>query len=171
MPISLHKATVASFLQILPQVERLVDTAQAHCRENTDADLCAARLAEDMWPFAKQVTSVIAHSAGAVRALDGGVFSPDLTPAPHSFDELRTRLADATTFLQSIDPQAFEQHIGRDMRFEFGDHVMEFLAEDFLLTFTVPNFYFHTTSTYAILRNRGLPVGKRDFIGRPRLKG
>ena len=171
MPISLHKATVASFLQTLPQVVRLVDTAQTHCRDNSSADLCGARLAQDMWPFAKQVTSVVAHSAGAVRALDGGVFRPDLEPAPHNFDELRTRLTDAIAFLETVDPDAFDQHIGRDMRFEFGDTVMEFWAEDFLLSFTVPNFYFHTTSAYAILRNQGLPVGKRDFIGRPRLKG
>lgn len=171
MPVSLHKATIASFLQTLPQVVRLVDAADAHCRQTGAPDLCGARLADDMWPFAKQVTSVIAHSAGAVRALDRGVFSPDLEPAPHSFDELRGRLAEAIAFLEAIDPQDFEKHVGRDMRFEFGDSVMEFWAEDFLLSFTMPNFYFHTTSAYAILRNQGLAVGKRDYIGRPRLKG
>ncbi len=61
--------------------------------------------------------------------------------------------------------------MGRDMRFEAGEMVLPFTVEGFLMSFSVPNFFFHATTAYDILRVKGLPLGKRDFLGRPRLKG
>jgi hypothetical protein len=70
-----------------------------------------------------------------------------------------------------VAPGEIDQAAGRDLSFEFGSGKMEFLGEDYLLTFALPNFFFHSTSAYAVLRNQGLPIGKRDFLGRTRLKG
>jgi hypothetical protein len=69
-----------------------------------------------------------------------------------------------------IDPAEVNGFIGRDMRFEAGERRMDFVAENFLLSFSQPNFYFHATTTYDILRHLGLPIGKRDFMGIPRVK-
>lgn len=98
------------------------------------------------------------------------MFGPDLAPVPQDIGALRQEIADAIAFLRTVTPDEIDAIAGRDMRFEFGDHRMEFTVADFLLSFSVPNFYFHATSAYAILRNQGIAVGKRDFLGAVRLK-
>jgi uncharacterized protein len=173
MPVSLHTVTVGTFLQILPSIAGLVDKAEEHCTANglpTEA-LTDAKLAPDMWPFAKQVMLCTYHSAGAIAAVRAGVFSPDITPAPLDFPSLRQGIADALAELKAVDPAELDGLIGRDMRFEFRTHRMDFTVEDFLLTFTLPNFYFHATTAYGVLRSQGLAIGKMDFIGAIRLKG
>lgn len=173
MPVSLYSATVGTFLQILPSVGRLVDKAEEHCRAQGLAPetLTEASLAPDMWPFAKQVMLSSYHSAGAIAGVRAGFFSPNLEPAPLDFQSLRQCVADALERLKAVDAAEVEGFIGRDMRFEFGARRMNFTAEDFLLTFSLPNFYFHATTAYDVLRNQGVAIGKMDFIGAVRLKG
>jgi hypothetical protein len=132
--------------------------------------LIQARLAEDMLPFAYQVKSTAVHSLGAIEGIRNGRFSPDTTPPPASFDALRERITATRTELGQISPDEIESFIGRDMRFQAGDMRIDFLAEDFLLSFSQPNFYFHATTAYDILRANGLPLSKRDFNGRVRKK-
>jgi hypothetical protein len=172
MSSPLHTATVGAFLQILPQVGGLVDKAEAHCRENglSPAALLDARLAPDMWTFAKQVMSAVQHSAGAVQAMRSGVTGPDMSPPPSEFAALRQAVTDGLAVVQSVQPGELEAAAGRDIRFEFGTGKMEFVGEDYLLSFAAPNFYFHSSAAYAVLRNQGLPVGKRDYLGAPRVR-
>lgn len=172
MPISLYDAVIPSQLQILESVDRLVAKAEAFCAEHgvEPAEILEARLAPDMLPFVYQVKSVAVHSLGAIEGVRRGSFGPDMTPPPSSFAGLTARLAETRTGLQSIEPAEMEAFIGRDMRFAFGDFVMDFTAENFLLSFSQPNFYFHATTAYAILRGKGLAIGKRDFIGAVRKK-
>jgi hypothetical protein len=172
MPLSLYAATVPSYLQILGSVAHLLDKAEAYCAEKTiaAADILDARLAPDMLPFAYQVKSTAVHSIGAIDGVRKGVFSPDRAPWPESFPALRERVAEAREALAAIDLAELESFIGRDMRFEFGERRLDFTAEDFLLTFAQPNFYFHATTTYAILRAKGIEIGKRDYMGELRLK-
>lgn len=173
MPFSLYHATVGAYLQILPSVAGLVTKAEAHCAEHGLAAeaLTGASLAPDMWPFAKQVFECGHHSARAIEGVRAGVFSPEFDPAPTDFAALHKQIADARAMLEGIDPAEIDGMVGRDMRFEFGTRRMDFTAEDFLLTFSMPNFFFHSTAAYAVLRNQGLKVGKLDYMGRPRLKG
>lgn len=172
MPFSLYHASVGAYLQILPSIAGLVTKAEAHCSEHglPAEALTDASLAPDMWPFAKQVTSVSHHSVGAINGLRAGVFGPELTPAPLDFASLNEHVAGSIAMLKGIDPAEINAMEGRDMRFEFGERRMNFTAEDFLLTFSMPNFYFHSSAAYGVLRNQGLKVGKMDFLGRPRLK-
>ena len=172
MPFSLYHASVGAYLQILPSVAGLVTKAEAHCTEQglPAEALTGARLADDMWPFAKQVSESVHHSAKAIEGLRAGVFGPELDPAPLDFASLHALVADARALLEAVDPAEIDGMIGQDMRFEFGTRRMDFTAEDFLLTFSLPNFYFHTSSAYAILRNQGLAVGKMDYLGKLRLK-
>lgn len=172
MSVSLHTASVGTYLQILPAVLRWLDKAEAHCRAagGDDAALTGCRLAPDMWDFAKQVSQVAHHSARAIAGVRAGVFGPDLAPVPQDIAALRREITDAIAFLQAVTPQELDGIADRDMRFEFGERRMDFTVADFLLSFSLPNFFFHATSAYAILRNQGLALGKGDFLGGVRLK-
>ena len=161
MPLSLHAALVPSWLQILGAGRGWLDKAEA-----SGLDLVEARLAEDMLGFNYQVKSMAAHSAGAIEGVRAGVFSPNFKEVlPASFAELRARLDGAIALLEGLDEQELESFIGAPMRFEIGEKRLDFTAEDFLLSFTQPNFYFHATTAYGILRARGVPLGKRDYLG------
>ena len=173
MPISLYDAIVPSQRQIIAAVSALVTKAAAHCAEHgePDATLVEARLIADMAPFGYQVKAVAEHSKGAIEGVRAGVYTPSLEPWPTDFAALSARLAAADAFLAALDPAEVEGFIGRDMRFEFRDRRMDFTAESFLLSFAQPNFYFHATTAYDLLRAAGLKIGKGDFTGMPRLKG
>ena len=172
MAFSLYAATIPSFEQILGAVSGLLDKAETFCAEKGVApqELIQARLAADMFPFAYQVKSTAVHSLGAIEGVRKGVFSPDMTAPPETFAALRARIAETLTALEKIDIAEVDSFLGRDMRFTFGDKHIDFTAEDFLLSFSQPNFYFHATTTYDILRWKGISIGKRDFIGKVRTK-
>ena len=172
MTLSLYAATIPSYRQILGAVSGLLGKAEAFCAEKgiEPPELIQARLATDMLPFAYQVKSTAVHSLGAIEGVRKGVFSPDMTPPPETFAALGERITAALSALEAIEPAEIESFIGRDMRFEFGSRRIEFTAEEFLLSFSQPNFYFHASTAYDILRWKGLPIGKRDFMGRLRLK-
>ena len=172
MTFSLYAATVPSYRQILGGVAGLLRTAQTFCAEKgiAPADLTQARLAPDMFPFSFQVKLTIGHSIGAIEGVRKGTFSPDTSPAPDSFGELAQQVDAALNGLAAIEPAEVDGYLGRDMLFVFGERRLPFTAEDYLLSFAQPNFYFHAATAYDILRWKGLPIGKRDFIGRLRLK-
>ena len=172
MAFSLYGATVPSYRQILGSVSGLLSKAEAFCSEKAIApqDIIQARLAQDMQPFAYQVKSTAVHSLGAIEAVRRGVFSPDMTPPPEDLAALKARIAETLAALDAIEAAEVDAFVGRDMRFAFGDRHIDFTAEDFLLSFSQPNFYFHATTSYDILRWKGVPLGKRDFMGKLRLK-
>jgi hypothetical protein len=172
MSISLYTATVLNYLQILKAVSGLLEKAETFCVEKgiEPPDIIQARLAPDMLPFAYQVKSTVVHSLGAIEGVRRGVFSPDMSTPPDNFPALKTRIAETHTALEAIEPSEIDAFIGRDMRFAFGDRHMDFTAENFLLSFSQPNFYFHATTAYDILRWKGMPIGKRHFTGPLRIK-
>ena len=172
MAISLYAATIPSYLQILGAVGRLLETAEAFCAEKglSHAQLLEARLAPDMQPFTYQVKSTIVHSLGAIEGVRRGSFSPDVTEPPATFEALKARIAATVAALEALRPEELESFIGRDMRFVSSTRQLDFSAESFLLSFAQPNFYFHATTAYDILRWKGVGIGKRDFTGRLRVR-
>ena len=172
MAFSLYGATIPTYQQILGSVSGLLSTAEAFCTEKSLApeEIIQARLAPDMLPFAYQVKSTAVHSLGAIEGVRRGTFSPDMTLPPETFAALKTRIAETLAALEKIEPSEIESFIGRDMRFVRGEHQLNFTAENFLLSFSQPNFYFHATTTYDILRWKGVRIGKRDFTGKLRVK-
>lgn len=172
MAFSLYAATIPSYLQILASVSGLLSKAEAFCAEKGLAheEIIQARLAPDMLPFAYQVKSTAVHSLGAIEGVRRGTFSPDMTPPPETFPALNARIAETLSALETIEPTEINAFIGRAMRFVRGEHQLEFTAENFLLSFSQPNFYFHAATTYDILRWKGVPIGKRDFTGKLRLR-
>jgi uncharacterized protein len=172
MSFSLYAATVPSYIQILGAVAGLIAKAEAFCTEKglTPQDILQARLAADMHPFTYQVKSTAVHSIGAIEGVRKGAFSPDTTTPPQDFAALKARIVETIAALEAIKATEIDSFIGRDMRFAFGDRHVDYTAENFLLSFSQPNFYFHAATTYDILRWKGLPIGKRDFTGRTRTK-
>ena len=172
MAFTLYDATIPNFQQTVGATIGLIDKAEAFCAEglSDEAALVDARLADDMLPFGYQVKSVCAHSIGAIEGVRAGLFSPDLSPWPTDLAGLKAALTSAQAALQTLTPDEVNGLVGDDMAFAFKERRMEFTAEDFLLSFSLPNFYFHATAAYAILRMKGVKIGKSDFIGRPRLK-
>jgi hypothetical protein len=172
MAFSLYAATIPSYQQILGSVSGLLVKAEAFCAEKSinDDDIIQARLAPDMLPFAYQVKSTAVHSLGAVEGVRRGAFSPDMTPPPETFPALKARIAETLAALEKIEAAEIDSLIGRDMCFVRGEHRLDFTAENFLLSFSQPNFYFHATTSYDILRWKGVSIGKRDFTGKLRLK-
>jgi len=173
MAFSLYAATIPSCSQILTALAALLKKADAFAAEQGIAtgDIVKARLAEDMLPFGYQVKSVVGHSLGAIEGVRKGMFSPDRGAWPEDMPGLEKLVADAIEALAAIDPAEVDGFIGRPMCFLMGDMRMDFVAEEFLLSFSQPNFYFHATTAYDILRWKGVPLGKRDYIGRPRVIG
>ena len=172
MAISLYDATVPSYRQILAALGGVLDKAEAFCAEQGVApeEIIQKRLAEDMHPLAYQVKSASVHSIGAIEGVRAGAFSPDTGATPDSFAGLKDKVAAALEALAAIEPAEMNSFEGRPMRFTIGDRLrLDFTSESFLLSFSQPNFYFHVTTTYAILRAAGVQLGKRDYIGAMRV--
>ena len=172
MAFSLYAATVLSYRQTLGPVLGLVGKAEAHCTERGLApdSIIQARLAEDMLPFAYQVKSTAAHSLRAIEAVRTGVFTPDMNPPPSTFPALKALIGETIARLEAISAAEVDAAVGRDLAVVIGERRIEFTAENFLLSFSQPNFYFHATTAYDILRWKGLALGKRDFLGAMRTK-
>ncbi|MEP2989616.1 MAG: DUF1993 domain-containing protein [Parasphingorhabdus sp.] len=172
MTISLYDAVIPSQLQIIAAVRALVDKAKAHCEDTGTAaeDIIGARLIEDMQPFSYQVKCCREHSLGAIEAVREGVFTPSLVAPPSDWEGLYEKLDEAKAGLESVSEAEMESFVGKPMEFRFGETVMPFDAEHFLMSFAQPNFYFHATTAYDLLRERGFQIGKMNFIGTPRIK-
>lgn len=169
MPLSLHAATIPCKLQILGAGLGWLDKAES-CGI-PEAELVQARLIDDMLPFAYQVKSMADHSRGAIEGVRAGVFRPKFgEPHPASFAEMRDKLRAAIEFLEGVTEDEMEGFIGQDMRFEIGEKRLPFTAEDFLLTFSQTNFFFHAVTAYGVLRAKGVAVGKLDYLGALRIK-
>lgn len=172
MTFSLYDAVIPSNLQILGAVDAFVAKGEAYAQEKGMAPeaLLKARLAPDMLPFGYQVKSCAVHSIGAIEGVRGGSFTPDMKPWPDSFARLRAAVRDARAALEGIAREEFDALAERDVTFRMGDLALPFTGGQFLLSFSQPNFYFHATTAYAILRAQGVPLGKKDFIGRLRIR-
>jgi len=172
MAISLYDVTVPSYEQVITAMEGVLAKGVTFASEQSVAlpDLVGARLHDDMLPLHFQVVSIAHHSLGALRGASEGGF----TPPPSldlDYEGLQGLLADARAGLAAFTPDVVNAFAGKEVIFKIGDASMPFVAEDFFLSFSLPNFYFHATTAYDILRARGVALGKRDFLGGIRLKG
>ena len=172
MSFSLYDAVIPSNLQILGAVEGLLDKAEAFASEKgiAAAEVIEWRLAPDMLPFGYQVKATAEHSLGALEGVRAGSFSPSMTPWPTDFAGLREKVRGAIAALKGVDRAAFDALTDCDMEFRMGEMVIPFGGATFLLSFSQPNFYFHASTAYAILRANGVTLGKRDFLGQLRVR-
>jgi hypothetical protein len=172
MAISLYDLSVTSFLQTVGGVVGFLDRGLAHCAENNidPEEIVETRLYPDMLPFKFQVLSVAHHSIGAIEGVKKGQFSPDTNMPPLTYTDLQKVVTDARDALQKLTPDEINALEGKDVSFQFRDFKLPFVAEGFLMSFSTPNLHFHATTAYDILRSKGVPLGKRDYMGQMRLK-
>ena len=170
MAITLYDLSVGCFLQTLGGVEGFLAKSLAHCQEKgIDLnEIVETRLFPDMAPFRFQIVAVAHHSAGALQGATAGAFGP---PAASTADYagLQKLVTDARTSLEALKPEEVNALEGKDVIFSVRDMKMPFKAEGFLQSFSLPNFHFHATTAYDILRQKGVPIGKRDYLGRLKL--
>jgi len=172
MAISLYDVSVTSFLQVLGGVSGFLERGLAHCQDNNidPESIVETRLFEDMLPFRFQIISVAHHSKGAIEGARAGVFRPPTGMADQNYVALQGVVADAQAALSALTPDEVNALEGRDMVFQLGERQMPFTVENFLMSFSTPNLHFHATTAYDILRSKGVPLGKRDYMGRLRIK-
>jgi hypothetical protein len=172
MATSLYDLSVACFMQTLGGVAGYLDKGLSHFREKSiDPDeIVETRLHADMLPFRFQILSVAHHSIGAIRGVQKGLFQPPGESPPLGYTSLQKVIADAREELKALKPADVNALEGKDVVFQIRDFKMPFVAEGFLLSFSLPNFHFHATTAYDILRSKGVPLGKRDYMGQLRMK-
>ncbi|HEY4029738.1 MAG TPA: DUF1993 domain-containing protein [Caulobacteraceae bacterium] len=174
MAISLYDASVGSYLQILDSAQGVLNKGLDWCQASgADPEtLVEACLCHDMRPLRFQVQQTAFHSAGAIEAMRSGVLSFSAERPEHDYAGLQALLAQAAADLRSLDPAEVDGWTGKEIAFRIpGRDDRMFTAEGFVLSFSLPNFHFHATTAYDILRARGVPLGKLDFMGAVRLKG
>ena len=173
MAFSLYDATVANYLQILDAVGGFLEKSLTHFKEKgiDPAEIVQSRLAHDMQPLRFQIVSVAHHSRGAMEAAQTGVFTPPSAKPDLDYSALQALVTEARNELSDLRPEVVNTLVGRDLTFRVGDRALPFTAEGFLMSFSLPNFFFHATTAYDILRHNGAPLGKRDFMGKLKLKG
>jgi hypothetical protein len=169
MPITLYDATVPHFLQGLGALRGCLDKGLEHARATgiDPDDLAEARLIEDMFPLYLQVQRAVDHSAGALRDVSKGAFT---YPGREKLDyaDLRKLLAEAEGAVRGWTREAVDALEGREVIFDTGSSRSVFVAEAYLSSFALPSFYFHTVTAYDILRHKGAPIGKLDYLGQMR---
>ncbi|MEH6556876.1 MAG: DUF1993 domain-containing protein [Oceanicoccus sp.] len=173
MTVSLYDMTVGTYQQILGSLDGILTKTRQHFDDDKAVldGIVSMTLHEDMLPFEFQVKATIYEAMPAIRGAQKGTFSPP-PPSPDSdFDGLCELVKQAQEELKTVTPEEISALEGSNVRFAIGEQGIDFLAEDFLLTFALPNFYFHATTTYDLLRMKGVPLGKRDFLGQMRIKG
>jgi hypothetical protein len=172
MATSLYDLSVASYLQTVGAVAGFLDRAATHCATAglDPDDFVGERLFEDMAPFHFQIECVDHHSVWALEAVKSGLFAPPALVGPVPFVDLRAMMARTETALKAFTPEEVNSWAGRDLEFQIGPRRLRFTAENFFLSFSLPNFHFHAVTAYGILRMKGVPLGKRDYEGRLRTK-
>jgi len=158
--MDLYHASVPVFLRYLDRLRALVDAAEAH----DPSSLLQARLAPDMHPFEMQVR-IAANFALRTCFPLAGLPIPPYGEHAASFDGLRAGIAHVVGLLRSLEPSAFADAPSRIVESQAGNALVRLVAPDFLLQYALPNFFFHLGMAYAILRSRGVGVGKEDFDG------
>lgn len=166
MSLSMYGASVPVYTRQLNSLLNILDKAEAYAAERKFdvAVLLASRLAPDMMPLTKQVQIATDHVKGSISRLAGKPV-PSWADDEVTLDDLRGRIRKALTLLAEVTPAEIDGSEERPITLKLGGHEVVQPGQTYLLGLAMPNFYFHITTAYAILRHNGVPVGKRDFIG------
>ncbi len=166
MPISLYQASLAPCLQMLDALSAVLSKAASYAAERgiEPSVLLQSRLYPDMLPLVRQV-QIATDGAKAGGARLAGVDNPLFPDTEASFDELQVRIARCVSFLRSLDRSAIDAASERRIEFSVAQQAMVMMAPEYISGWMLPNFFFHVTTAFDILRHNGLAVGKRDFLG------
>ena len=168
MTVSMYKLSAPIFMQFLGAQSGCIDKATAHIEaKQLDSNFFFnMRLAPDMFTYARQVQQASTHAARCCSAL-AGVEMPDMPNTEASFAELKARLAKTFDFCKTFKPAQIDGTEDKEITLKMGSGERKFIGQGLLLGHVLPNFYFHCTTAYDILRHCGVELGKRDFMGTP----
>lgn len=166
MTISMYEASLPRFINMLKNLDAILDKAEAHATAKKIAPtvLLDSRLFPDMFPLVRQVQIACDHAKGAAARL-AGVDVPKFEDNEQSFAELKARIAKTMAFVESINAAQINGSEEREIALTVGGREVKFTGMQYLLGFALPNFYFHVTTAYNILRHNGIEIGKRDYVG------
>ena len=164
----MYQASAPRFANILRNLSAMLDKAEAHCaaKKIDPAALTTFRLFPDMFAFTRQVQIACDTAKGAVARL-AGVEIPKHEDSEQTFAELKARIAKTLDFIESLKPERIDGSEERDVVLAMRSGERRFKGMQYLLGHAYPNFYFHVTTAYNILRHNGVEIGKADFIGKP----
>ena len=166
MAITIYDQFIPVFSHMLSSLDKVLTKAEADAAaRKIDVDVFVnGRLAPDMLPLTKQIQIMTDQAKGGASRL-AGKESPKFADDEKSFADLHERIAKTLAHLKTFKPADFEGAETRDVELKFPNATFNFKGKDYLLNFVIPNFYFHYTTAYAILRHNGVPIGKGDFLG------
>lgn len=165
MSLSMYQASVPVFTRSLNMLSNLLSKAEAHVAANglTPADLLEARLAPDMYTLTRQI-QVACDAAKFGAARPAGVTPPSHPDTETTFAELQARIEAVSAFINGIGEAAYDGAETRPVVVKTPNAELKFSGQEYLLGFALPNFFFHAVTAYDILRHKGLPLVKRDFL-------
>ena len=165
--ISMFQASVPVFIRMLRNLRAILEKGAAHAEamKFEPAVLVNGRLAPDMLPLSRQV-QIAADSAKGCGARLAGVEPPKYEDTEKSFPELLARVDKTMAFLKTLTPAQVDGSEERDITLQMRAGPLHFKGLQYLVHFALPNFYFHVTTAYNILRHNGVEIGKQDYIGR-----
>jgi hypothetical protein len=164
----MHRRSVAVFDRFLAALAAVLDKAEAHCaaRNIKPEVILAARLFPDMFPFARQVQLACDFATRGTARL-AGVEPKAFPDTETTFAELKDRILAARGYMGSFQAVDFAHAAEREIHFKTGGRDMMLKGEEFLSFFALPQFFFHVTTAYDLLRMNGVELGKRDYMGAP----
>jgi hypothetical protein len=166
MSLSMHQSSVAVFEVALPAFSAVIDKAAAHAeaRKFDPSVYMSMRLRPDMLPFGQQVM-IFCDNAKNVPSRLVGVQAPVFEDNETTLDQLKARIQKTLDHIETLDVASLDASADREIVFQRGPNKMKMKGANYLLHFALPNFYFHLTTAYDILRYSGVDIGKRDFLG------
>jgi hypothetical protein len=168
MQITMYQASVPRFIHMLGNLNAILAQAQAHAqaRKIDESAFTGFRLAPDMLPFTRQVMIATDTAKGCAARL-AGVTSPVYEDTEKTLDELQARVAKTIAYLQTFKPEQIDGSEEKEVTLKRRDGEERYQGLHYLQWHAIPNFYFHVSMAYAILRHNGVEIGKRDFLGNP----
>ena len=165
MSVSLYDISIPTYRRGLQNLDSFLDKAEAHAKAQGDdlSTYTEARLAPDMHPFTRQVQIASDTAKGGAARL-AGVEAPKMEDVETTFPELKARIARTIAFLDTISKAQVDARHSAIIELPLPGRTMTFTAPDFLMQFSLANFLFHVTTAYALLRAKGVPLGKMDFL-------
>jgi len=166
MSLSMYRLSIPAFVRGFGVLSSSLDKAEAHARAHglDSGILVQARLSPDMLPLAGQVQRASDTSKNAISRLTG-IEAPSFPDTETTFAELRQRIGNTLDFFASVEPTQLEGSDSREITLKFGKFQTTLAGEEYLLTFALPNFYFHIATAHGILRHQGVQIGKLDYLG------
>jgi uncharacterized protein len=166
MAMSMYQISIPQLTKMLGNLSNILKKGEEFAKaKNIDgAVLVGSRLAPDMFPLAKQVQIACDQVKNGMARL-AGVEPPKFDDNETTFAQLQERIAKTIAFANSIKPEQLDGSETKEIQFSIKEWNFEFVGDQYLLTWIIPNFYFHVTTAYNILRHNGVEIGKSDFLG------